>query len=162
MTQMTGSSGGASTVTIILTVTGAAVLLGGVRLLFHGWATERWPTTEGRILESKVASATDAEGDKMFRARVRYEYQVAGTTHVGQDIRVVSEVATSWKGPARRAVERYARGSRCRVYYDPRDPARALLEPGAPWYLYLLPAVGAVLLAIGVAGLMGRVVFGGD
>lgn len=159
---MAGWSGGASPAAVILTVLGAAVSLGGLRVLFHAWATEQWPTTEGRILESKVASATDAEGDKMFRARLRYEYQVAGTTHVGQDIGVVSEGATSWKGPARRAVERYARGARCRVYYDPRDPARALLEPGARWYLFLMPAVGAVLLAFGIAGLMGWMVFGGE
>ena len=123
--------------TIILTVTGAAVLLGAVRLLFHAWATERWPTTEGRILESEVAGATDAEGDKMFRARVRYEYQVAGTTHVGQDIGVVSEVATSWQGPARRAVQRYARGSRPRAICVPRTKSSAPSSGSAgarPWW----------------------------
>lgn len=160
--MMAGWSGGASPAAVILTVLGAAVSLGGLRLLFHAWATEQWPTTEGRVLESEVAGTTDAEGDGMFSARLRYEYQVAGTTHVGQDIGVVSGVATNRQGPARRAVRRYPRGSRCRVYYDPQNPARALLEPGAPWYLYLLPVVGAVMLAIGIAGLMGRMVFTGD
>lgn len=146
----------------ILTVVGGGLTLGGLRLLFHAWATEQWPTVPGRVISSRVSGAADSDGDPMFQPAIEYEYTVAGQRYTGRQVGALPHLSTSWRGPAVAMARRYPKGADCRVHHDPGDAARALLEPGARWYLYLFPLLGLVLLGLGVAGFAGRIAFGGD
>jgi Protein of unknown function (DUF3592) len=97
-----------------------------------------WPTTEGKILGSKVVgheeTRTDDDGDEststVYRPDIRYSYRVNGADYA----------ADTWKGRMRyssgspkyaeRAVARYPVGQTVTVHYDPADPGMGVLELG--------------------------------
>ena len=79
-----------------------------------------------------------------------YRYEFGGQQLVGNTVRS-GLVSYNWRGPAERICERYAVNSKIRVYVDPRQPSRAVLEPGRDRkFLALMGAVGAVFLLVGL------------
>ncbi len=77
---------------------------------------------------------------------VRYRYHVAGEAYVG------FRVAYSGYGSSRRAMDDLIRpypvGRQVTVYYDPRNPAVAVLDIAAPsdWMYWLLFGVASMLV----------------
>jgi hypothetical protein len=128
----------------------AVFAVSGIRRLRAGAATRGWPAVAGRITYSGVSRelTTDGEGGghELFAPQVRYTYPVDGEIRTGETIHVNREPFAS-RGRAERLARRYPEGAEVRVFYDPADPSRAVLEPGtgrAPFgYLAM-----AVLLAV--------------
>lgn len=117
---------------------GVLLALGGVGLMF--WMRRRgglaagsraWPTARGRVLAAEVRSYRSGDGwsSRSHYPAVRYEYEVEGRRYTGDRI-YFDQTSRAHAGPATRTVGRYPVGSEVTVYYDPTDPARALLEPG--------------------------------
>lgn len=107
----------------------ALSLLTGIALLgLAGWLALRsrqcrhWPSVTGVVIESRV----DDAHLEMTKPVLRYRYQVGGQSHVG------FRVAFAGYGISRRAMVRliqpYPQGSTVTVYYNPRDPASAVLD----------------------------------
>ena len=132
------------------------LLVGGV-LAFVGWrlggearASAAWPATDAVVESARVVEQAEANEKRLFRAAIRYRYQVGDTRYSGE--RVSYDMAPSPQpGIARAIVERYPAGASVKVFYDPSDPSRAVLEPGgaiAPW---VLVGLGAFLAVAGAA-----------
>lgn len=137
---------------------GCCSVYGGVSLEKAGREPESWPTTQGTILLSHVNSyldenVTDEYGlpTLFYRPVIRYEYEVAGARHVGKAVNIYP-IASSQPSAANEVVARYPAGTTATVYYQPDEPACAVLEPGAPgsWMLILF---GAVFAAFGLIAL---------
>ncbi len=127
-----------------LAVLAMLFLCGGIFALVYfnshmGRAREsaHWPMTDGRLLKSEVAalSGSTVMGSMGTRSRttnyrldVEYEYSVSDTLYRGRNFSF--EPATGnreyWEAKARQ----YQPGTAVRVYYDPVDPAFAILERG--------------------------------
>ncbi len=103
----------------------------------------QWPSVTGRVTESRVDDA-HLETTKPI---LRYHYEVGGTTYVG------FRASFSGYGVSRTAMEAvvkpYPQGSRVRVYYNPRNPASAVLDNTAPsdWLYWFMFGVGFLVLA---------------
>lgn len=99
-----------------------------------------WPKTEGIILESKLEKCTKYEGktgiyDGMA-ADVRYKYSVNGKEYtfnrVGPDKEFCYRAnPESEHIDAKNTVNKYQKGNKITVRYNPRKPHFAILEPRA-------------------------------
>jgi len=151
----------------------AALLLMGVGV----WATvdgaayaaeaassEDWPTVDGRILESKVnyvwSSGSNLDGSyrpqprppkKVYGARIRFEYVVDGRSFDGKRISFGS--VGGGESGARDLVERFPLGATVPVFYDPEDPAQAVLIAGSEG-VYVFPLVGVIMTVLAIVSLL--------
>jgi hypothetical protein len=112
-------------------------------------ATMAWPSVPGMIHESKLVYQRDAEGRNSPAASVTYSYAINGAPFYGNQIRVGGG-GSNYKA----LLNRYRAGSPVQVFFDPRNPAAAVLERGAA-ALWVWPVVGAVAVVIGL-GAMAR------
>ena len=131
-------------------IIGGAVwlVLFGIPIWF-GISSRCWPTIEGEILESSVVPDEDS-----FRPKVKYRYSIG-------DVEYMSETLTYRGYEASREVSEimaspYQPGNKVMVYYNPRHPNWAILEPGVTHPKYLVPMIiPVVLITFGVLTLLG-------
>ncbi len=97
----------------------------------HVWRQLRattYPTTEGVITRSEVRTEPGDEGGTVHKLDVAYDYEVGGRRYTG------TQYCYAPQGPGGRACYEIRAGlpvgARVPVYYDPDDPADALLRPG--------------------------------
>jgi hypothetical protein len=133
----------------ILLLLGAGFALWGARVIADAWATKSWPSVSGRIVESRVDTYEDSTGgETMYTTRLRYQYLVNDARHSGSSIGLLDHSSSSLHEMSRLA-ERFPAGAEVAVYYDPRDPRTALLEPG-PALLSFAPLLfGLLALLVG-------------
>ena len=87
-----------------------------------------WPSTQGVITSSTLESRSSEDGYTHYPA-VYYSYQVSGQAHKGN--RIAPGVDVGGSG-ARKVIARYPMGAPVTVYYNPQNPADAVLEKQAP------------------------------
>jgi len=124
----------------ILCGLGMLLLTSGLQRAWRGSASTSWPTTHGVVL-SAGADEPDDTTDAAYRARLIYQYQVAGMTHFN-NLRTFAQV----EGGAT-----YHRGAGVKVSYFPSDPDVAVLEPGNTSDALWLPGIGVFLLLASLA-----------
>ena len=105
----------------------------------------RWPTADGRILYSQARTGGT------YETLLWYEYYVSGTRYLAGKYRTGGNV-TPFQDVAVAAAKRSPAGRAVKVYYNPRNPGEALLEPGIWYGNFVAPAVAALVLGSGVAG----------
>ena len=88
---------------------------------------EKWPATEGKVVESFVVRGGGGDLFDTMTPIVNYEYEVAGKRYVASSVLIGDYLP--W-GPAR--VKAYPPAKQVRVYYDPENPQRAVLDPAYP------------------------------
>lgn len=154
-----------------LCVSGLALVFGavgvGVLVLYRRGKqkvqeSSTWPSVAGKVLEAYVSShtETDSEGEgvEAYAPRVVYEYEVNGVAH-RSDRLAIGPVATSRnRRSAEQEVARYPVGGEVRVFYNPQNPAEAVLQTrlqaGNAMFILGIIFLGlAVLIACG-GGLM--------
>lgn len=93
-------------------------------------ASASWPSVQGTVVSATVVERR-RRGGPTFRPAIEYEYTINGTVYRSDRHRVIKNWRnTSWAGDV---VARHPPGSALNVYYDPSDPARAVLSPGGGW-----------------------------
>lgn len=117
----------------------------------HGLASRYWPRVQGVVLERGVHVGTASIGDET--AVVVYEYEFAGQRYTSRRVDY-SGRATARTGGHRRTFARYPAGASIDVYVDPRQPSRAVLDPGIGAGTIVRLAVGLTLLGSGLVALL--------
>ena len=117
---------------VFLLVLGLAAY-GGVQLaIARVNDTARWPSVSGRVVASEVSTAVVKTGPvRRFTpvANIRYTYSVEGQRYECEGGRVVPMLHFRPEGTPEELVARYPVGSSVTVFYNPADPADALLTP---------------------------------
>jgi hypothetical protein len=98
--------------------------------------SESWRKTTGVVTEweMRVIKASRGSGEEVFYCR--YRYQAEGREYVGDTIRISphDNKVRHHSEYGNHLNERYRVGANCDVWYNPDDPAEAILEPGtATW-----------------------------
>ena len=110
-------------------------------------AVGRWVAAAATVIESEAVWGTTTRGGRAARtwlARFAYEYEAGGQVHTGRRVAFHKRCT----GPrAQELVARHPVGSRVQIYYDPAQPAEAVLDRDsrALWPLPFFAAVLAVL-----------------
>jgi hypothetical protein len=127
------------------TAIGCGVLFGTVWILgwsagtlFFAWMTVRgivmqaraadFPSTQGTVLDSRVETHHDNEDGTSYTAKARYAYVVHGHRYESGKLRF--GMTSGGRKASESFVRQHPPGSPVTVFYDPANPALALLEPG--------------------------------
>jgi hypothetical protein len=102
-------------------------------------AVSQWPSTMGSVIRSTIEQRSSDDGYVNYPV-VQYSYQVGGQPYQGMKLAPGPEVGGSGAG---KVVARYPAGAQVMVFYDPQNPADAVLERKAPaqWLMWLLLAI---------------------
>ncbi|MFM9996229.1 MAG: DUF3592 domain-containing protein [Phycisphaerales bacterium] len=93
-------------------------------------ASASWPGVQGTVVSARAIERRK-RGGPTFRPEIEYDYTVNGTVHRSDRYRVMHNWRTT--SLAEELVARHPPGAAVTVYYDPSDPARAVLSPGGAW-----------------------------
>jgi hypothetical protein len=145
----------------VVLIPAAFVVLGGVFALKsvilarQGRVCAQWPVASGRILEARgevklVEDNNDRRhrDDEFFGADVKYAYQVGGRDYRSTRLYVGRPVLTGSPKIAQDIIAKYPPGAQVSVFYNPANPAEAMLEP-----LNFANAKLALMVATGFGGL---------
>ncbi|MDG4554234.1 MAG: DUF3592 domain-containing protein [Candidatus Competibacter sp.] len=124
-------------------------------------ASESWPHARGTVLDASVVTLRIPRGKTSvtgYRARVEFEYSVAGSAHRG-DLLSFCQPSSLERSVAEARLARYPGGAPVEVRYDPANPGRGVLEPGHAGECepLLETAWRDLLLLIGLIGLLALV-----
>jgi hypothetical protein len=119
------------------------VAFAAIAVLRMAMASRKWPTVQGRVL-----SAAEIKSAATPPYSFAYEYTVEGTRHISGTIGLLAPEMVEHA-----FTQRLTAGSKVTVYYNPRQPKRAVLLPGPGLRLWGLVAqiVVVSLVAAGVA-----------
>ena len=115
-----------------------AVFLGVIYFMRRRMAVvSQWPSTMGAVMMSTIERRSSGEGGYTDYPVVQYFYQINGQAYQSMKLAPGPEVGGSG---ARKVVARYPAGAQVMVFYDPQNPADAVLEKKAPaqWLMWLL------------------------
>lgn len=134
----------------------AVVWIGGWSagtLLFDGmflvgtwkqYQTQSWVPTQGKVLYSKVKTHSDSDGTS-HTLELNYEYSVGNITYTGTKDTELPNMMIGGTGVHNRA-NQLPIGKMVPVYYDPRDPTKAVLVRGMTVRDYAGLAFGAMFM----------------
>lgn len=116
---------------------------------------QNFPQVTGYITHSAIT--TDHSGHSTtYGADIRYHYEVNGQSFEGNRYRY-AEGSDSDSAPAGKAVARFSEGSEVSVFYNPQNPADAVLSPGLDsqnfMMLLFMTPFNAVMLGFWLTGL---------
>jgi hypothetical protein len=110
---------------VIAIAIGAVLYSVQFRLGLRADASKKWPRASGTVIASVVEKSPGHRW--RYRAALQYSYRVGGKNYQASRI--------FWGGNEGRekhmasVVETYPAGSNVRVFYDPKNPAEAVLDP---------------------------------
>ena len=126
-------------------------------------ASKNWSSTTARILAADVEMRRNstADGDSTsYYPTVVYEYAVNGQRFQSRRIRFGSEIGYGFRRMAENIVAKYPNGTLVSVFYDPQNPAEAVLEQSAGSSNRLFGCI--VLVILGGLLVTGIFMFGGS
>jgi hypothetical protein len=85
----------------------------------------KWPSVPGVITDMSISVSHSSDGSIHRSASVKYNYSVSGKPYQGDRIKV--EASTDVP-----AAERYPKGTRVTVFYNPEHAEVSVLETGGP------------------------------
>lgn len=137
---------GSQVLGLLISVTGTIMAADQARGLYRALRSRRWLPTQGRILGAITVTVRSPVG--FFTSpMVAYEYTVDGETYQSQTIDYRGSVRLR---AAKQTVERYRWGRRVTVYYNPKDPTLAVLEPGATAGGVMRVVLSVLLVGVGL------------
>ena len=104
----------------------------------------QWPATMGNVITSTIERRSSGDGYTDYPV-VQYSYQVGGQAYQSYKLAPGPEVGGTG---ARKVIGKYPAGAQVMVFYDPQNPAEAVLERKAPaqWLMWLILAIFDVTL----------------
>lgn len=135
-------------ITMVFVLIGILLMRAGFSEMRTARASAGWPQTPGKVFKSSIDWSSDSDSSTGWRAQVAYTYSVGGTEMKGNRVSL-GDYGSSNSSHAQGIVNRYPVGRDITVYYDPRNPATCLLEPGVQAVTYILPLLGLAFFAMG-------------
>lgn len=127
----------------------------GKPILDDARASTKWPSVEGVVERSEVATSRDSDNKTMYSADVVYRYSVGDKEFRGSTVSFGGGFSSSSSRHAYAVTKRYPVGRQVPVYYQPEVPANAVLAPGVTWSSFLVFGIGLLFLVVGVLMLAG-------
>jgi len=142
-----------------------SLLIGGLMIITGFFITDipkmiispEWPTTDGKIISRRLSGVKFEEYDgdyyEKIEAYIRYKYCVDDIPYTSNVINVTDPLYYPYDIAAR-----YPEGKGVTVYYNPKIPSEAVLEPGfvdffqgIDRYTYILFVTGKYFIHLGIS-----------
>jgi hypothetical protein len=135
----------------IFALAGFALVTWSCAILWCGWASQRWPVVEGELVARDIRYGRNRSGP-YFVPAVHYKYAVGHRHFTGRRRRFhVLPQAFVTEQAAYDTLAGFASGSPLPVYYHPRVPRLAVLQPGITAEAPLLMALCVIVLLAAVS-----------
>lgn len=116
------------------------------QVVYWGFAQDNWVPTEATVVRSQRVVMGGGTKAPRYVYRFRYQYEVGGTVFEGERFSYQYASPSPIQG-----VQRFAAGDPLTIYYDPRQPRRAVVEKARPSiWVYAFGALGLPFLIAGV------------
>lgn len=123
----------------------------GLPLIKEAKASKGWPTTTGVILNSKVKThQSNDSNSSTYSAEIVYQYQIKQSVLKAETVWFGGDISTSNRSMAQETVKKYPAKKQVTVYYNPDEPATAVLEPGVFTTTYFYYMFGWLFLGVGI------------
>ncbi|MEA3464730.1 MAG: DUF3592 domain-containing protein [Thermodesulfobacteriota bacterium] len=128
----------------------AGIILGGYGFwnVYWGYESKSWPTTQGVIIDSRIAGSTRIIGRKAF---IKYEYFLDGECYVSP------LVSYTWKCVDYQGsidiLREYPKDTLVTVYYNPANHDNAVLKTEISGRISWLFAFSFLTILIGLRGI---------
>ncbi|CAB1080207.1 hypothetical protein D1AOALGA4SA_7894 [Olavius algarvensis Delta 1 endosymbiont] len=137
---------------VALILAGSIWFLWSLYSLWKGGKSEDWNTTTGIITKSKVYEPY-RKGEPSAPT-VHYEYSIRGKTYKSDRIFWGNVHVSGTQDAAQEVVDKYKKGKKVTVYYNPLNLQEAVLEPGSAQGTLLSLAVSCIPIIAGIIQLM--------
>ena len=128
----------------------------GIRLHRLASASASWPAATGTILACRIRRDYDEDTGKHWILLLEYEYLVGGERFTSGRVRFGEDNPRMTEMESLRVGDRYPLQSPVTVFYNPANPAQAVLEAGETRNALALAAVGVLMALFGTGyGLAG-------
>lgn len=135
----------------VFLIVGALVLMWGIASSRSALLSVRWPSVPGAVTISTIKSSRSSKGGTTYGADIHYTYAVSDNKYIGDKV-TFGDISTSDSNDARQILNRYPVGKAVNVFYNPNNPAEAVLETGFTMGLLLPLGIGTIFTLVG--GLM--------
>lgn len=112
-----------------------------------------WPSADGTVISGEVAVVHSTKGASKSKPIIRYSYSVDGQEY--ESDRYSSTVARGSSFWAKEVVDQHPAGSAIKVYYNPENPAKSLLDRG-----FQKDDLVMTFLSLGILAMLGYVLKG--
>ena len=128
------------------------VLIGAIMTVYEGrhiqfeMERKRWPTTTGTVVSAEVLESGNV------KPNIEFEYGVDGQRYQSNsDLQVPNFGAPSTqRDVAQKSVQDNMPGTNVVVFYNPTEPAIALLKPGPSWDRFTRFSFGVIVYGMGI------------
>ena len=142
---------------VLFLIVGVGALSIGAYVYWQAKASQNWPWVMGEVLSARVRETveTTESGRTISRyfPEVTYQYRVEGHTYQGKRIQFGGPLHTD-RETVEAWLQSYPVGGQVRVYYNPKRPQEAVLQPSSSPAAWILIFVGLFSLFVGLALLM--------
>jgi len=105
-----------------------------------------WKKTEGEIVNSKVQKTND--DGVIYKAVIRYKYTIGEKVYFSNRVFYGDNTWSNFSKSAKTLVNKYPKGEKALVYYNPKHPNQSVLETGVHSVIYWVLFGGVLLLFI--------------
>lgn len=126
--------------TLVIGGAGLALLAALWPTLRRTWRTRRWRSAAATILHSWLEDGGGDPRNRRAKVCARYRYTTGGTTFVGERLAFTSSIHRSAIS-AERHLKQLTPGKRIEVWYDPANPADAVIERAVSRTHYVVAAI---------------------
>ncbi len=109
-----------------------------VRSLVLGIRSKSWPNAYGRIIQSQISKVKRSQTGSLidhYQVVIQYEYVIDDISYKSQTLSIPDQTlqilnrGSRSKRVAKRLQSKYPINRNVKVYYNPRNPKQAILEP---------------------------------
>jgi len=144
-------------ITAFFLAAGVFLVLRGWPAVIEGFGMRDWREGAGWVVEARmpeiVRERTDYKSKAFYTLELVYDYEAAGRTYRGERTGLFPDTA-QWQ-PAKAFVRSHPTGTALRVWHDPRNPARSILDPSIGAGTWFMAIAGLPLMVGGGVGLVG-------
>lgn len=115
------------------------------RMFLDARASANWPFVDGSLTKAEVGTTSVGR----YFPDVAYSYRVGDRDFVGSTVRF-SDGEYRDRNAAAQAISGLSVAQSVKVFYDPADPSRTVLQTGAGFQEYALLCIPLIMLGIGV------------
>lgn len=112
-------------------------------------ASTKWPNVEGEIVTSQVGIKKGGGRGSASYPIILYSYIIRGLSYQAARIKVgaqeLSSTSDNWSFGT---LEKYPVGKKVVIFFNPKAPAKSVLEPGINSRIYLFGVIALVLAVI--------------
>ena len=133
---------------IICLLIGIMFIANSISSIQKGSDSENWPSTTGYIISSNIVRHPSKHG-YTYGANITYQYSINDHTYSSNRISY-GDYSSSDGEHANQLVTQYYVGRNVTVFYNPKNPSEAILEPGATFFSYMFLLAGILPIVIGI------------